>query len=73
MKISFKQNMGRMDRCFRVCIGMVLLGLGTLVTKGTIGLILLVLSIPLLVSGTIGFCPSYLLFGISTKHESGCC
>lgn len=73
MKIPFRQNMGMMDRMLRICIGVVLIVLALLIVKGTVGTILMILSIPLLVSGIAGFCPSYVLLGISTKRESSCC
>lgn len=73
MKIQIKQDVGMMDRCFRICIGIVMIGLGTFLIKGTIGTILMIFSIPLLASGITGFCPSYTIFGISTKRESSCC
>lgn len=55
MKIPFKQNVGMMDRFFRICMGTVLAVLGVLLVKGSVGTILVILSIPLLVSGSIGF------------------
>lgn len=73
MKISFRQNVGMMDRMFRICIGIVLIVLAFLFVKGTVGTILMILSVPLLVSGIAGFCPSYVLLRISTKRESSCC
>lgn len=73
MKIPFTQNVGSLDRMLRICMGIGLIVLGVLIVKGTIGIILMVLSIPLLVSGIIGFCPSYILLGISTKREGSCC
>jgi hypothetical protein len=73
MKIPFRQNVGMMDRMLRICIGIVLIVLAVLFVKGTVGTILMILSIPLLVSGIIGFCPSYVLLGISTKRENSCC
>ncbi len=57
----------------RICLGIGLIVLGVLIVKGTLGTILMILSIPLLVSGTIGFCPTYTLLGISTKREGSCC
>lgn len=73
MKITFKQNVGMLDRMLRVCFGIALIALGILFVKGIIGTVLMILSISLLVSGIAGFCPSYVLLGISTKRESSCC
>ncbi|MBI4716113.1 MAG: DUF2892 domain-containing protein [Nitrospirae bacterium] len=68
-----KQNVGMMDRMLRICAGMVLLVLGSLFMQGAAGTVLLILGIPLLASGVAGFCPSYILLGISTKREGRCC
>ena len=72
MKIPFKQNVGLLDRTLRLVIGIVLLATG-IWTEGLVGIALTVLSIPLLVSGLVGFCPSYTLWGISTKREQRSC
>ncbi len=71
MKKVFKQNMGTLDRVLRVIAGSVLLVLATLVATGTTATVLVILTIPLLIPGLTGFCPSYSLFGISTKRERG--
>ncbi len=73
MKISLKQNMGILDRMLRVCVGVVLLVLGMTVVTGSAAIVLLILTIPLLVPGITGFCPTYVLLGISTKREGSCC
>ncbi|MBE3563892.1 MAG: DUF2892 domain-containing protein [Hydrogenibacillus schlegelii] len=61
-----KSNMGPVDRVIRVIIGIVLLLLvfvGPKTPWGWIGLV------PLL-TGLIGFCPLYAIFGISTRQSS---
>lgn len=73
MKIPFQQNVGIADRMLRVGMGIVLIVLGILIAKGTIGTVLVILSMPLLVSGITGFCPTYTLLGISTKRKGSCC
>jgi hypothetical protein len=73
MKISFKQNVGMLDRCFRICAGIVLIVLASFFVQGIFGFVLMILSIPLVVSGVLGFCPSYSLLGISTVQGRGCC
>lgn len=73
MKIALRQNMGMLDRMLRVCVGIVLIVLGTLAVKGALGIVLMIFSIPFLIPGITGFCPSYALFGISTKRETTCC
>ena len=60
-----KTNMGKYDRTIRVIVGLVIIVLG-FVFKSFLGLLGL---IPLL-TATIGLCPLYLPFGISTKAKS---
>ena len=72
MKIPFKQNVGLVDRTLRVGVGIVLLATG-IGTEGIVGIALVVLSIPILVSGFLGFCPGYTLWGISTRREERSC
>lgn len=61
------RNVGKTDRAIRFVIGIIL---GALVFTGTVTgipagiLLFLTFSIPL--SGLIGYCPFYTLFGIST-------
>lgn len=66
MKVSFKQNMGSLDRIIRVFIGAVLLILGVLGGEGA--MILIIISIPLLLTGITGICPTYAFLGITTKR-----
>lgn len=57
-----KINEGTIDRTLRVVAGLVLIGLaatGTVGVWGWIGIL------PLL-TGVIGFCPGYAIFGMST-------
>jgi hypothetical protein len=65
--------MGMLDRMLRVCIGIIVIVTGILSATETLGVILIILSIPLLVTGITGFCPGYVPFGISTKREGNCC
>lgn len=55
-------NEGTLDRGIRVVAGLILLSLTVVGPKSMLGLIGLV---PLL-TGIVGFCPLYRLFGIST-------
>jgi Protein of unknown function (DUF2892) len=57
-----KTNVGRIDRTARVVIGLVLVGLGATGTLGVWGWLGLV---PL-VTGLLGWCPSYAMLGWST-------
>jgi len=57
-----KSNEGAIDRALRIVVGLVLIGLtlsGTIGVWGWIGVV------PLL-TGSIGFCPAYAIFGMST-------
>jgi hypothetical protein len=57
-----KANEGTIDRALRVIAGLVLIGLagtGTVGVWGWIGVI------PLL-TGLVGFCPAYAIFGMNT-------
>ena len=62
-----KLNEGTIDRALRVIVGLVLIGLaaaGTLVgiwvwIGGVIGVVLVL-------TGLVGFCPGYAIFGMST-------
>ncbi len=69
MKDGLKQNMGMLDRVLRVCAGIVLVLLAVFVVAGTSAIVLAVLSLPLLIPGITGYCPSYTLLGISTKRN----
>ncbi len=54
-------NVGGADKAARILVGIVILGLG-LAFKSYWGLVGL---LPLL-TGLLGFCPAYLIFGVST-------
>ena len=57
-----KTNEGTIDRALRVIVGLVLIGLAA---TGTVGMWGWIGIMPLL-TGAIGFCPAYSIFGIST-------
>ncbi len=69
MKKAFRQNMSTLDRVLRVWGGIVLLVLAALVARGGTAIVLVILSVPLLIPGITGVCPSYSLLGISTKRD----
>jgi hypothetical protein len=55
-------NVGTTDRTIRILIGLTLIGLtfaGTIGAWGWVGLLPII-------TGTLGWCPAYLPFGIST-------
>ena len=62
-----KKNMGSVDRIIRVIIAAII---GTLyftnILTGTIGLVLLILSVVFVLTSLISFCPLYAPFGLST-------
>jgi len=62
-----KKNMGTTDRIIRIIISVII---GTLyftnILTGTLGLVLLVLSVIFVLTSVINFCPIYSIFGIRT-------
>lgn len=62
-----KGNEAAWDRVVRVAVGLLLLYLGFGgVVAGTPGTVLKVLGFLPLLTGIVGYCPAYTLFGIST-------
>ncbi|MDL5044978.1 DUF2892 domain-containing protein [Oscillatoria amoena NRMC-F 0135] len=62
-----KKNMSNADRIIRLIVSAVLVGLylsGTV--TGTVGLVLVILSVVFTLTSVISFCPLYTIFGIST-------
>jgi hypothetical protein len=57
-----KINEGTIDRALRVVVGLVLIGLAASGTVGAWGWI----GVLPLVTGLVGFCPAYAIFGMST-------
>lgn len=57
-----KLNEGTIDRALRVIAGLVLIGLAATGTVGVWGWI----GVLPLVTGLVGFCPVYAIFGMST-------
>lgn len=65
-----KLNMGSLDRIIRKAITLVIvILLITGVLEGTLGIILGVVAIIFFVTSLIGFCPLYVIFGVSTKKK----
>lgn len=60
--MNLKANVGGVDRVIRVVAGLALIGLAATGTVGVWGWIGVV---PVL-TGTVGFCPAYMLGGFST-------
>jgi hypothetical protein len=65
-----KKNMGSADSIIRVIVAVVL---ATLIMKGLItGTVAIVAGIAagiFVITGIVGFCPLYTLFGLSTKNK----
>jgi hypothetical protein len=61
-EIEMKVNEGTIDRALRVIAGLVLIGLAA---SGTVGVWGWIGVVPLL-TGLVGFCPAYAIFGMST-------
>jgi len=65
-----KLNMGSWDRIIRLLITLVvviLLVAGVL--KGTLAVILGIIAIIFFATSVIGFCPLYVIFGVSTRKK----
>ena len=69
----FSRNVGGLDRVVRLALGVGLLPAGLLLLNGNhaYGLVLLVLGVIGLATGITGFCPPYVLLGISTARRRG--
>lgn len=62
-----KKNMGKADRTIRTLLAVVFAVLyATDVITGTLGIVLLVLSVVFLLTSFISFCPLYAPFGLRT-------
>jgi uncharacterized membrane protein len=64
-----KANESKLDRIIRAVLGAILLGVGILVVKGTIGIVLDVLGGILLFTAATGVCLLYLPFKFSTLKK----
>ena len=65
-----KTNLGRIDRTLRLLVAAVcavLLIAGAV--KGTLAIVLAILAAVFVITTFVGFCPSYVPFGISTKEK----
>jgi K+-transporting ATPase A subunit len=63
-----KQNMGTVDRIIRlVVVAIIAVLYFTGEISGTAAIILGIIAVAFLVTSLIGWCPSYLPFGISTR------
>ena len=66
------KNMGTADRAIRIVIALVIAVLyfrGTI--SGTLAIVLGIVAVAFIVTSFIGWCPTYLPFGLSTRKPSG--
>lgn len=66
-----KKNVGTIDTIIRLIL-VLLIGIlyFTDVIGGTLAIVLGIIAVILLVTGLVGFCPLYLLMGISTSKKT---
>jgi hypothetical protein len=65
-----KKNMGLVDRVVRILIAVVVVILYFAnVISGPLAIVLLAFSGIFILTGLVGFCPLYALFGFSTKKK----
>jgi len=65
-----KKNMGMTDKIIRTLIAVVMLVLYfTNVVTGTLGIVLIVVSLVFLLTSLVSFCPLYAVLGISSKQK----
>jgi len=65
-----KKNMGSVDRLIRVMIAFMLITFYlTGIVTGTVGIVLIALSIVFVLTSLVAVCPLYLPFGLSTLRK----
>lgn len=70
--MSSFMNEASWDRVLRILLGVVLLYLGWAgVVGGTLGVVFKIAGFLPLVTGLVGWCPAYALFGVATKRSPG--
>ncbi len=62
-----KGNENNVDRIIRVIVGLILIAVGFWAMGGTAGIIVGIIGFVPLLTGILGYCPAYGLFGFSTK------
>lgn len=66
------KNMGTTDRAIRTLIALAIVVLYfTGKISGTVAIVLGIVAVAFLVTSFVGWCPSYLPFGLSTRKTSG--
>ena len=62
-----KKNMGEIDGLLRIIVALVIGGLYfSGVISGTLGIVLIIISVVFLLTSIVSFCPLYTLFGMNT-------
>lgn len=70
-EVSMKLNMSSPDRIIRIVIAILIaILLYANVFKGALAIILGIIAIIFIVTSIIGFCPLYVLLGLSTKKHT---
>lgn len=64
-----KPNEGKTDRIVRIVLGVILLGLSLFSLTGIAHIVAGIVGAIALITGTIGFCGLYKIFGISTIEK----
>lgn len=65
-----KKNMGTVDRVIRILVAVIIAVLYFAnVISGAIAIILLIVAGIFIVTSFLGFCPLYILFGLSTRKK----
>ena len=65
-----KKNMGKIDKGLRILVAIVFAVLNFMgIVTGTVGIILLVLSVIFLLTSLVSFCPLYLPIGLNTSKK----
>ncbi len=62
------KNEGTVDRAIRVVLGIALLIIGFAAVGGTAGTIIGIIGLVPLLTGLVGWCPLYAVFGITTTN-----
>lgn len=65
-----KQNEGTVDRIIRIAAGVTALFIGSMWFAGSMQTVLYAVGVVLLVTGAMGFCGLYALFGFTTKQNN---
>ena len=66
-----KKNMGTIDRTIRIILALAIAVLYFMnVISGTLAIVLLVIAVVFVLTSLIGYCPLYILLGISSRKRT---